>query len=230
MEIDESEIPNNMFKVDAVSTYGILSSEDTVTSEIEFTFNVKETDPGELTDEGEDYVVTYTKPEEQPVSSILPANIPKSVDVEQLQELTNFNINGFWQSTDGEYVYQIFTSPYDSGINSTLRYVDLDGSDEVKRGKVIQTSSYSVNLKANEDRGARFEVFAVNDRLVSDDITFIRTDDYVSNRLLGTWKNDDWSYTFEADGTYNVDRARGDSYWGYYFVIDNSRIVMRIKS
>lgn len=104
--------------------------------------------------------------------------------------------------------------------------MDLNGSDDVKAGKVIQTSSYSINLKANEDRGAQFEVFAVDKQLMSDEITLVRTDDYTTGRILGTWQNEDWSYTFASDGTYSVDRARGDSYWGYYFVIDESRIVM----
>lgn len=157
---------------------------------------------------------------------IMPTNIPQSINQYDLRELTSFNLNGFWYSTDGQYVYQIFTSEYDSGLTNMLHYVDLNGSDDVKAGKVIQTSSYSINLKANEDRGAQFEVFAVDKQLMSDEITLVRTDDYTTGRILGTWKNEDWAYTFERDGTYSVDRARGDSYWGYYFIIDESRIVM----
>jgi len=157
---------------------------------------------------------------------IMPTSIPQSINQYDLRELSGFNLNGFWHSTDGQYVYQIFTSEYDSGLTNTMHYVDLNGSDDVKAGKVIQTSSYSINLKANEDRGVRLEVFAVDKQLISDEITLVRTDDYTTGRILGTWKNEDWSYTFESDGTYSVDRARGDSYWGYYFVIDDSRIVM----
>lgn len=154
---------------------------------------------------------------------IMPTSIPVKIDPSELQNLADFDLDGFWRSTDNRYVYHIYAGDSPIAYN-TLCYIDLSRMDKVKFGQVNQTSSYSINLSANEDSGARFEVFAVDNQLKSDEITLVRANDYV--RFVGTWKNDTWSYRFDADGKYYVTRARGDSFWGYYFVLDNSRIVM----
>lgn len=221
--VNQDALPKSALKIDSTASFGQQVEDDAVVSNINIHFNQKEEDRGELPEEAPDVAVVYTESPASTEPVYWPSYIPESVDKSQLQNLIDFNLDGFWHSTDGRHVYHINTQYYSL---SPLHYIDLEGSDEVKSGNVVQTSSFGLTLKAGGDRGAKFEVVAANDQLISDEITLLRTEDYVVNRLLGTWSNEDWSFTFESDGTYQVSRTQGDSYWGYYFVVDDSRIVL----
>ena len=154
----------------------------------------------------------------------MPEYIPQTVDENELQDLRYFNIDGFWHSADKRYVYYIYTQHPDSGFG-TLYFADLEGSAEAKHGQVKQTSSYSVILKAMEDNVFSPEVFAANNQLVSDEIVLERVDDSIVSNLLGTWTNEDVTYSFDTDGNYHV-KTSEDSDWGKYFVIDKSEVVL----
>ena len=69
------------------------------------------------------------------------------------------------------------------------------------------------------------EVFAANNQLVSDEIVLERVDDSIVSNLLGTWTNEDVTYSFDTDGNYHV-KTSEDSDWGKYFVIDKSEVVL----
>lgn len=221
--VNQDDLPQDALKIDSSASFGQRAEDDTVVSNIDIYFNQKDEDHGELPEEAPDVAIVYTQPTEATEPIYWPLYIPASVDKSQLQNLSDFNIDGFWHSADGRYVYHINTKYYSL---SPLHYIDLEGSDEVKNGNVVQTSSFGITLKAREDRGAKFEVVAANDQLISDEITLLRTEDYIANRLLGTWGNESRSFTFKSDGTYEVSRTQGDSYWGYYFVVDDSKIVL----
>ena len=227
LEIDENDIPDNMVKVDFSCSPGISDGNGHVSSEVTIAKNAKKETYGELQDEAPDNPVSYGSTENNNQNTvIMPDNIPSSIDASQLQELEYFNLDGFWYSSDMHYVMSINVG---SQFWNTFRYVDLQGSDGIKNGSVYQTSSYSINLKPNEDNEKNFEVFAVNGQLISAEITFIRASDNVSNNILGSWQNGDKTYRFDDDGTYTV-LMKNDSYWGYYFPIDESRIVLGVYS
>lgn len=216
-----------MVKVDFSCSPGISDGNGHVSSEVTIAKNAKKETYGELQDEAPDNPVSYGSTENNNQNTvIMPDNIPSSIDASQLQELEYFNLDGFWYSSDMHYVMSINVG---SQFWNTFRYVDLQGSDGIKNGSVYQTSSYSINLKPNEDNEKNFEVFAVNGQLISAEITFIRASDNVSNNILGSWQNGDKTYRFDDDGTYTV-LMKNDSYWGYYFPIDESRIVLGVYS
>ena len=181
---------------------------------------------GEVLEEIEDYPVTYgQKTETIPENPIvMPENIPQSIDVDDLQDLRYFNIDGFWRSSDYRYVYHIYTQHPDNGFG-TLYFADLEGESKAKHGQVKQTSSYSVVLKAMENNEFSPEVYASNNQLISDEITLIKVDDWVASSLIGVWSDDSKTYTFDSDGTYEV-KTSDDWYWGQYFIIDENQIVL----
>lgn len=220
--VDKNRLPQDTLKIDSSASYGQLIEGETTVSDIDILLNQRDEPHEELPEEAPDVAVVYTQPTE-PVS--WPTYIPKSVDKSQLQNLNDFQLDGFWHSADDRYVIHLNTMNA-FGINRPLHYVDLNGADAVKAGNVVQTSSFGLTLKANEVAGIKMEVVAANGQLISDEITLLRTEDYVSARLAGTWSNQYWSFSFEQDGTYKAKRTSGDSYWGYYFVIDGSRIVL----
>ena len=224
LEVDESDIPSEMVKVDFSCSYGVIDDNGTVNSDIEITINADKEEHGELQDEGQDNPISYEASDSEQESLVMPENIPSSVDASELQDLRYFNLDGYWYSSDLRYAYRIYTSNPD-GIFNNLAYTDLKGSDHIKFGTVKQTSSYSVNLKPHEDSGKAFEVFAVNNQLVSDEITLSRVDDSIVNNIIGSWQNSDTTYEFRDDGEYKVHKSK-DSYWGFYFVIDENNIVL----
>lgn len=223
LEIDENDIPDNMVKVDFSCSPGITDGNSHVSSEVTISKNAEKETHGELRAEAPDSPVSYGSTESNNENTVIvPDNIPSSIDASQLQELTYFNLDGFWYSADLHYVFSINVG---SQFYNTFRCVNLQSSDGIKNGSVQQTSSYSINLKPNEDNGKTFEVFAVNGQLVSDEITLIKVNDSTVNSFLGSWQNGDKTYRFDDDGTYTV-LLKNDSYWGYYFPIDESQVVL----
>lgn len=227
INVDESGIGKDIAKVDfSFSEATIAENGDEVR---DITIKINDEQPQEENvqlEEIEDIPVTYnqntaTTPQE---SIVMPEYIPQTVDVNELQDLRYFNIDGFWHSADKRYVYYIYTQHPDSGFG-TLYFADLEGSAEAKHGQVKQTSSYSVILKAMEDNVFSPEVFAANNQLVSDEIVLERVDDSIVSNLLGTWTNEDVTYSFDTDGNYHV-KTSEDSDWGKYFVIDKSEVVL----
>ena len=76
-----------------------------------------------------------------------------------------------------------------------------------------------------EDDGFSSEVFAVNNQLVSDEITLVKAEDWIESNLIGKWSDGKKTYTFKSDGTYEVKTSK-DWYWGQYFIIDENKIVL----
>lgn len=227
INVDESDIDKDMVKVDFSFSEATIAENGDEIRDITIKINDEqaETENVQL-EEIEDLPVTYnqnteTTPQE---SVVMPEYIPQTVDANELQDLRYFNIDGFWHSVDNRYVYYIYTQHPDSGFG-TLYFADLEGRAEAKHGQVKQTSSYSVILKAMEDDVFSPEVFAVNNQLVSDEIVLERVDDSIVSNLLGTWTNEDVTYTFDTDGNYHV-KTSEDSDWGKYFVIDKSEVVL----
>lgn len=229
LEVDESGIPDHMVKIDCSVAAGVPDGNGHVKSDVIFTKNSKKEEHGELQAEDPDIPVSYGTTDVITAAenvATIPDNIPVSIDPSQLQELQYFNLDGFWHSSDMHYVMSINVG---SQFWNTFRYVNLYGSDKIKHGSIQQTSAYSLNLNAGEDAEKDFEVFAVNEELVSDEITFIKTSESVSNNILGNWYAGDKTYRFDNDGTYTV-LMKNDSYWGYYFPVDESRIVLGVYS
>lgn len=227
INVDESSIGKDIAKVDfSFSEATIAENGDEVR---DITIKINDEQPQEENvqlEEIEDIPVIYnqntaTTPQE---SIVMPEYIPQTVDENELQDLRYFNIDGFWHSADKRYVYYIYTQHPDSGFG-TLYFADLEGSAEAKHGQVKQTSSYSVILKAMEDNVFSPEVFAANNQLVSDEIVLERVDDSIVSNLLGTWTNEDVTYSFDTDGNYHV-KTSEDSDWGKYFVINESELVL----
>ncbi len=227
MSIDENGIGNDMVKVDFVISEATIDENGDEENDIVITMNdEKQREENIPLEEIEDFPVTYnhtteTTPQE-PI--VMPENVPQSIDEDELQNLTYFNIDGFWHSTDNRYVYYIYTQHPDSGFG-TLYFADLEGRAEAKHGQVKQTSSYSVILKAMEDDVFSPEVFAANNQLVSDEIVLEKVDDSIASNLFGTWTNEDVTYTFDMDGNYHV-KTSEDSDWGKYFVVSESELVL----
>ena len=230
-DVDESDINKNMVKVDFAASSPVTDTNGDEVVDITITVNEEkqELSDGEHLEEIEDNSVTYKQPaEEKQDEVVMPANIPASVDETSLQDLRYFDIDGFWYSDDLKYVYHIYTKQPDNGFG-TLYFTDLKGNGEAKHGQVKQTSTYSVILKAMEDKGFSPEVFAVNNQLKSDEITLIKAQSKTVNNILGSWSNNNVTYEFKDDGIYDVDKSTG-SYWGFYFVIDDSKIVLGERS
>ncbi|MDO5410186.1 MAG: hypothetical protein Q4F21_06990, partial [Lachnospiraceae bacterium] len=228
MNIDEKGLNEDMVKVDFSSLEPVLDENGDEVTDIVITINdeKQQSAEGEKLEEIEDYPVIYgqnteTIPE-API--IMPENIPQSLDVNDLQDLRYFNVDGFWHSSDYRYVYHIYTQHPDSGFG-TLYFADLDGGSKAKHGQVKQTSSYSVILKAMEDNGFSPEVYASNNQLVSDEITLVKADDWIASSLIGVWSDGSRTYTFESEGKYEV-KTSDDWYWGKYFIIDENKIVL----
>lgn len=227
LEVDESGISDHMVKVDCSVTGGIPDGNGHVSSEVAITKNAEKEEHGELQAEAPDDPVSYDSTENSNENTIImPENIPSSIDASQLQELTYFNLDGFWYSSDLHYVFAINVG---SQFYNTFRCVNLQNSDGIKNGSMQQTSSYSINLKPNQSNEKAFEVFAVNGQLVSDEITLIKVNDNVVSSFLGSWQNGDTTYRFDNDGKYSV-LMKNDSYWGYFFPIDESQIVLGVYS
>lgn len=223
LEVDEGAIPDKMVKVDFTCSSGIQDGNYSVNSDVVITQNAEKEKHGELEEEEPDVPVTYGRPsEEETEEVIMPDNIPEGIDSSQLQNLEHFNLTGFWHSSDMKYIMFIET---DNTSWSPWRYLK-DGTKQVKQGTINQTSSYSVKLNANEDAEMDFDVFAVNGQLVSDEITFIKVPDNIFSRIIGNWQSDGKIYEFDNDGKYRVHGGKGKSYWGYYFVLNESQIVL----
>lgn len=227
MSIDESGIGKNMVKLDYSYEEPIVDENgDEVTDiTIEVNKEKQQLEEGNL-EEIEDNPVTYNQANEtipqEPI--MVPENLPKSINKDDLQDLRGFAIDGFWHSADYRYVYHIYTQNPDNGFG-TLYFADLEGEDKAKHGQVKQTSSYSVILKAMEDDGFSPEVFAVNNQLVSDEITLMKAEDWIASNLIGKWSDGRKTYTFKSDGSYEVKTSK-DWYWGQYFIIDENKIVL----
>lgn len=225
LEIDENGIPDSMAKVDFNCSYSEVDKNGNVQSDINIEVNAEKEPNEEIEPEKADIPVIYGEsPNMDSNLIVMPEFILNSVDESQLHDLTDFNLDGYWYSSDLRYVFYIFTNSPDNGFN-TYYFVDLQGSDGAKYGTVQQTSSYSINLKPREDNEKVLELFAENQQLVSDEIILTRADDNIADSIWGEWQNGDKRYTFESDGTYWVHDGQ-DSYWCYYFPIDESRIVL----
>lgn len=225
--VDESYIDEDMVKVDFTTSEPQTNEEGYEITEITITVNgeKQELSDGEALEEIEDNPVTYNHSrEDEQEKIIIPNNIPSSIDVSALQDLRYFDIDGFWYSDDYRYVYHIYTKSPDNGFG-TLYFADLEVSDEALHGQVKQTSSYSVILKAMLDNAFSPEVFAVGNQLKSDQLTLTKVNPQIVQNLLGTWSNEDISYTFKNDGKYSI-KTSNDFYWGYYFAIDETHIVL----
>lgn len=226
--IDESGINDNMVKLDfSFSEPTVDENGDEVTDiVIKLNGEKQQFAQGEKLDEIEDYPVTYGQNTEtitdEPI--VMPENIPKSIDVNELQDLSYFSIDGFWHSSDYRYVYHIYTQHPDKGFG-TFYFADLESGSKAKHGQVKQTSSYSAILKAMEDNEFSPEVYASNNQLISDDVTLVKADDWIASSLIGIWSDDSKTYTFDSDGTYEV-KTSDDWYWGRYFIIDENQIVL----
>ena len=227
LHIDESSIGEDMVKVEFSISEATVDENGDEVSDIVIKINDEQPQEENVQlEEIEDLPVTYnqnttTTPQE---SIVMPEYIPQTVDVNQLQDLRYFNIDGFWHSADNRYVHHIYTQHPDEG-SGTLYFADLEGSAKAKHGQVKQTSSYSVLLRAMEYNEFSPEVFAANNQLVSDEIVLERVSDNIVSNLLGTWTNEDVTYTFDTDGNYHV-KTSYDSKWGYYFVISETEFVL----
>lgn len=210
MSVDESSVGTDMVKVDFTLTDADTDANGDKVQDmvIEINKEKEETAEDEFLEEVDDTPIDYYQKTEQV----------------QVPEANYFNIDGFWHSADYKYVYHIYTQSPDNGFG-TLYYADLEGDAEAKHGTVQQISSSSMILKAMEDDGFSPEVHISNNQLVSDEITLVKADDRIAFNLTGVWSDDDKTYTFDADGTYEV-KTSDDWYWGRYFIIDESQIVL----
>lgn len=227
MSIDESGIGKNMVKLDYSYEEPIVNENGDEVTDITIDVNKeKQQFEEENLEDIEDNPVTYDQVNETiPQDPIMvPENLPESINKDDLQDLRGFAIDGFWHSADYRYVYHIYTQNPDNGFG-TLYFADLEGKAKAKHGQVKQTSSYSVILKAMEDDGFSPEVFAVNNQLVSDEITLVKVEDWIASNLIGKWSDGKKTYTFDSDGTYEVKTSK-DWYWGQYFIIDGNKIVL----
>ena len=210
MNIDEGSLGTDMVKVDfTLTSAGTDTNGDAIQDlAIEINKEKEELSDDEFIEEVDDTPIEYVQ-ETEPV---------------QTPEVNNFNIDGFWHSTDYKYVYHIYTRTPDNGFG-TLYYANLEGAAEAKHGTVQQTSSSSMILKAMEDNGFSPEVHISGNQLVSDEITLVKADAWIASSLIGIWSDGDKTYTFDSDGTYEV-KTSDDWYWGRYFIIDENQIVL----
>lgn len=229
LEIDESSIPNNMVKVDFKSVNEVDSSE-LVSDTIEIKVNGEKEKVPVLEDEASDEPIIYSNEETEDDNIVVPNNIPSNIDSRDLQDLRDFNIDGYWYTEDKKYVFRIHTKT--GGIFAHLHYTNplKSRGGHIQSGKVIQTSSYSIKL-ATMDKKDIFEteLYAVNGQLKSDEITLYKVDDTIANNIIGTWIRGKDKYIFDDDGTYHF-YGGNNSYWGYYFVIDETNIVLGKQS
>lgn len=228
ISFQEEDFSNQMVKIDYETSDAVIDSNGDEVTNIIMTVNSEEelfasTGNIEEVDDNPTYYGDQTEEIEETVAA-LPSNIPANVDSSTLQELTEFNIDGYWYSTDYKYVYHIYTQTPDNGFG-TLYFANLEGQKEPKHGQVKQTSAYSVILKAMESNEFSPEVFASNNQLVSEEITLIRVPDSTVYNLRGYWSDGVVTYSFDSDGNYHV-KDEDESYWGFYFIINENTIVM----
>lgn len=141
------------------------------------------------------------------------------------QNVSSSYVDGFWHSTDGKYAFYIYTHSPDSGFG-TLYYINLPTNhSEAIHGQVKKMSDSSVILQTMGCKPITPELFAVDGKLVSDDLTLEKIDESISNNLLGNWSDGgDRSYTFKDDGSYTFHASEKSGSAGKYFIIDDKQI------
>lgn len=229
LEVNEDSIPEQMVKVDFKSE-NIVDTESLVKDDIEITVNEKEEKKLKLEDEGADNPINYNQEENEKNQVVMPKSIPKGIDISQLQDLRYFDIDGFWYTKDKEYVFHIHTKT--GGAFSQLQYAEpiKSSGGHIGFGKVSQQSTYSIKLTTTDRKDIiSSELVAVTGKLKSDKITLYKADVSLVNSIKGTWMRGDKKITFDDDGTYHF-YSDNDSYWGYYFIIDESSIVLGKRS
>lgn len=141
------------------------------------------------------------------------------------QNISSSYVDGFWHSTDGKYAFYIYTHSQDNGFG-TLYYINLptNHSDAI-HGQVKKVSDSSVILQTMGCKPITPELFAVDGKLVSDDLTLEKIDESISTNLLGNWSDGgDKSYTFKDDGSYIFHAGEKNGRSGKYFIIDDKQI------
>lgn len=206
LEIDETDIPDEISKIDFSTTFGKLKN-DTVSSDIVIAMNSEKEEKGKLIDEGVDEPIVY---------------ISENTSSDQT---TSFDIDGYWYSPDYRYVYRIYTKQSDGGFNDFCYTNIKSGAKHIHYGTIQQTSTYGITLKPREENKKTRELIIDGQMLKSDDFILCKTDENIANNIIGTWKDGDVTYLFEDNGEYKYKDSK-KSYWGFYFVIDENQVVL----
>ena len=178
--------------------------------------------------EFDSYVSEYTSIEWKPLPNVQGADsTPQGQNAlsGNKQNISSSYVDGFWHSTDGKYAFYIYTHSQDNGFG-TLYYINLptNHSDAI-HGQVKKVSDSSVILQTMGCKPITPELFAVDGKLVSDDLTLEKIDESISTNLLGNWSDGgDRSYTFKDDGSYTFHAGEKNGRSGKYFIIDDKQI------
>ena len=178
--------------------------------------------------EFDSYVSEYTSIEWKPLPNVQGADsTPQGQNAlsGNKQNISSSYVDGFWHSTDGKYAFYIYTHSQDNGFG-TLYYINLptNHSDAI-HGQVKKVSDSSVILQTMGCKPITPELFAVDGKLVSDDLTLEKIDESISTNLLGNWSDGgDKSYTFKDDGSYIFHAGEKNGRSGKYFIIDDKQI------
>ena len=178
--------------------------------------------------EFDSYVSEYTSIEWKPLPNVQGADsTPQGQNAlsGNKQNISSSYVDGFWHSTDGKYAFYIYTHSQDNGFG-TLYYINLptNHSDAI-HGQVKKESDSSVILQTMGCKPITPELFAVDGKLVSDDLTLEKIDESISTNLLGNWSDGgDKSYTFKDDGSYIFHAGEKNGRSGKYFIIDDKQI------
>ena len=178
--------------------------------------------------EFDSYVSEYTSIEWKPLPNVQGADsTPQGQNAlsGNKQNISSSYVDGFWHSTDGKYAFYIYTHSQDNGFG-TLYYINLptNHSDAI-HGQVKKVSDSSVILQTMGCKPITPELFAVDGKLVSDDLTLEKIDESISANLLGNWSDGgDRSYTFKDDGSYTFHAGEKNGRSGKYFIIDDKQI------
>lgn len=178
--------------------------------------------------EFDSYVSEYTSIEWKPLPNVQGSDsTPQGQNAlsGNKQNISSSYVDGFWHSTDGKYAFYIYTHSQDNGFG-TLYYINLptNHSDAI-HGQVKKVSDSSVILQTMGCKPITPELFAVDGKLVSDDLTLEKIDESISANLLGNWSDGgDRSYTFKDDGSYTFHAGEKNGRSGKYFIIDDKQI------
>lgn len=230
VDVEESSIESNAVKVDFSATNARKDENGSDVEDIIVKINDKEQNLQDsknlevITDDPVSYYqnTDTTNPFLAAENKSQSAN--ESSSVNEASDVGNFNIDGFWYSTDHRYVYHIYTQNPDNGFG-TLYFVDMQSKSKSKHGQVKQLSSQRFLLKAMETGMFSPEVSVSGNQLIAEEITLERVEDSVANRILGTWTNGNVTYTFDTKGEYQVKKS-SDSYWGQYYFNGENELVM----
>ena len=167
-----------------------------------------------------------TRPDDYVSDSSGMSSLPSYVNSEELVNLKDFDLDGYWCSEDGRYVYFFNTSICRDGpaFTAPIFYADTydSGSIDMLNASIKQTSYYSFMINGTHVAQEDIEVYTQGNTLVAEDRILLKVSDEVVNSVAGYWNAQGVNYEFCDDGYF---RFSGKKYgFGRYFITMDQKL------